>query len=82
MTLDFDQDLLIYQSPGLLNALTALAVSLTNVYTAQDGDWSVTAIVTVSITGFCTVFMGLMVLLYQFWLLRPLKQDTVSIYHR
>ncbi|KAI3571434.1 hypothetical protein IWW34DRAFT_291847 [Fusarium oxysporum f. sp. albedinis] len=60
--------------PGLLNALMALLTGLTNVYTAQDGDWSVAAIVTVSIAGFCSLFMGLMLLLYQFWFLRLLKQ--------
>lgn len=52
----------------------ALLTGLTNVYTAQDGDWSVAAIVTASIAGFCSLFMGLMLLLYQFWFLRLLKQ--------
>lgn len=67
--------ILTYQSPGLLNALMALVASLTNVYTAQDGDWSVTAIVSVSVAAFFTVFMGLMVLLYQFWFLQLLKRS-------
>ncbi|CAG2009900.1 unnamed protein product [Fusarium graminearum] len=37
--------------PGLLNSIVALLMSLVNIYTAQYGSWSTTAIVTVCVTG-------------------------------
>ncbi|KAH7134130.1 hypothetical protein EDB81DRAFT_902948 [Dactylonectria macrodidyma] len=62
--------------PGLLNSVVALLMSLVNIYTAQNGDWSVTAIVTVCIIGICGVMMGLMLAAFELWFLAQLKLQT------
>lgn len=52
----------------------ALLTCIINIYTAQSGDWSVSAVVTVVIVGVCIIHMGSMVVVYQFWYLRKLKE--------
>ncbi|KAK7594586.1 hypothetical protein V3481_005595 [Fusarium oxysporum f. sp. vasinfectum] len=60
--------------PGLLNSMVALLMSLTNIYTAQRGSWSSTAIITVSIIGGWTAIMGAFFTVYELWLLKKLKK--------
>ncbi|KAI8717987.1 hypothetical protein NCS52_00876200 [Fusarium sp. LHS14.1] len=60
--------------PGLLNSVVALLMSLINVYTAQEGSWSVTAIVTTSIVGRWALTMALLFTFYELWFLKSLKQ--------
>ncbi|KAH6884977.1 hypothetical protein B0T10DRAFT_531112 [Thelonectria olida] len=59
--------------PGLLHSVMALITSLINIYTAQDGNWSVTAIATVYMTGICALLMGSITAVYQLWFLEKLK---------
>jgi hypothetical protein len=50
--------------PGLLNSLTGFTSTLINIYTAQEGSWSATAIITVTVTGTCTVGLFVIYLVY------------------
>ncbi|KAH7123397.1 hypothetical protein B0J13DRAFT_455673 [Dactylonectria estremocensis] len=47
---------------------------LVNIYSAQNGDWSVTAIVTVCIIGSSVFILGSMLAVYEFWLVEKLKR--------
>ncbi|KAG4440533.1 hypothetical protein IFR05_004003 [Cadophora sp. M221] len=60
--------------PGCLNSLAGLISSLINVYTQQDGAWSVTAKVTAIATGACMVITGVLFGLYNFWILEKVKR--------
>jgi len=61
--------------PGLLHSVAGLLTTLINVYTAQSGNWSVTARITAIVTGICTgVTLGLF-LVYSAWLLDGVKRD-------
>ncbi|KAI9756109.1 MAG: hypothetical protein M4579_003996 [Chaenotheca gracillima] len=60
--------------PGFLNSLAGLISTLINVYTAQNGFFSVTAKVTVIVTGACTLFTGCLFLLYNNCVLKRLKK--------
>ncbi|KAI8648890.1 hypothetical protein NCS56_01505400 [Fusarium sp. Ph1] len=62
--------------PELLNSAVALLTSLINVYTAHDGEWSVTAIVTVCIVGSWGALMGALLGICEFWFSRKLRQET------
>lgn len=53
----------------------ALITVFVNIYTAQDGDWSVTAMVSICIIGVYGVTMSASILWYQYGLL-PSLQDT------
>ncbi|KAF7894692.1 uncharacterized protein EAF01_010142 [Botrytis porri] len=61
--------------PGFLHSITGLLTTIINIYTARSGDWSVTAIITASVTGFCTVFLLVQLLFYNFWLLQKIKKE-------
>jgi hypothetical protein len=61
-------------SPALCNSLIGLITALFNIYTARSGLWSVTAIVTIVVTGTCTVFMGTMYAVYSL-MLREVKME-------
>jgi hypothetical protein len=50
--------------PGLLNSVIGLITALINIYTAQNGLWSVTAIVTVVLTGTSAAIMGVFSLVF------------------
>ncbi|RSL60286.1 hypothetical protein CEP53_005475 [Fusarium sp. AF-6] len=60
--------------PSLLNSVVAFLMSLINVYTAQEGSWSVTAIVTTCIVGIWGLTMVLLLALCELWFLRNLRQ--------
>ncbi|KAI9799603.1 MAG: hypothetical protein M1833_003918 [Piccolia ochrophora] len=60
--------------PGLLNSLAGLISTLVNVYTARDGNFSVTAKATVGVTGACTLIFLVLFLLYNNWALDKVKQ--------
>lgn len=60
--------------PGFLNSLVGLIGTLINVYSQQDGDWSVTARVTAIVTGSIMVVCGVLFGLYNFWILRRVKR--------
>ena len=66
--------LLICLRPGLLHAAAGLLATLINVYTARGGFWSVTAIASSAITGFCTVILGVLFLIFDTWKLAQVKE--------
>ncbi|EXL39881.1 hypothetical protein FOCG_17548 [Fusarium oxysporum f. sp. radicis-lycopersici 26381] len=61
--------------PGLLNSVVALLMSVVNIYTAQNGEWSITAVVTVSIIGVWGTITALMLVVYELCFLRKLRQE-------
>jgi len=60
--------------PGCLNSFAGLISTLVNVYSQQDGKWSVTAWVTATVTGACMVITGILFALYNFWILEKVKK--------
>ncbi|KIW36747.1 uncharacterized protein PV06_11043 [Exophiala oligosperma] len=64
-----------YIWPTLLNAILGLVNTLINVYTAKDGNWSVTATITVTITSACAGISLILFLVYNNWLLYQVKKD-------
>lgn len=61
--------------PGCLNSFAGLISTLINVYSQQNGTWSVTARVTAVVTGACTVITGLLFALYNFWALGRVRRS-------
>ena len=61
--------------PLTLNSVAGLITTLVNVYTAQQGVWSVTAKVTAIVTGSCVFVAGLLFALYNFWALSKVRQE-------
>jgi hypothetical protein len=59
--------------PGCLNSLAGLISTLINVYTQHTGVWSVTAWVTLGVTGGSTAICGLLFLIYNFVVLSRVK---------
>ena len=57
--------MLIYHSPGLLNSVTGLITTLVNVYTAQGGLWSITAVITCVSTGTCLIIFVILYMWYR-----------------
>ncbi|MCJ1414190.1 hypothetical protein MMC32_000515 [Xylographa parallela] len=60
--------------PGLLNSVAGLISTLVNIYSAQNGDFSITAKVTVIATGVCAAITALLFLLYNNWALSRVKE--------
>ncbi|CCM02134.1 uncharacterized protein FIBRA_04211 [Fibroporia radiculosa] len=61
--------------PGFLNSITGIISTLTSVYGAQAGVFGATAKSTIIVTGVIAVICGLLVIIYQFWLLRTVKKE-------
>lgn len=61
--------------PGSLNSLAGLISTLVNVYTQQDGAWSLTAKVTAIVTGSCMAVTAVLLLLYNMWYLDRVRKD-------
>ncbi|MCJ1243330.1 hypothetical protein MMC30_000527 [Trapelia coarctata] len=61
--------------PGLLNSLVGLISTLVNVYTAQNGEFSVTAKVTIIATGICASMTAFLFLVYNNWALSRVKSE-------
>ena len=60
--------------PGCLNSLAGLISTLVNVYSQQDGKWSVTAWITATVTGGSMLITGCLFALYNFWILEKVKR--------
>ncbi|KAH6625919.1 hypothetical protein C7974DRAFT_209651 [Boeremia exigua] len=60
--------------PALLNSIAGLVGTLVNVYSAQDGQYSVTARVTVIVTGACSVVTAGLFLVYNTVMLKLVKK--------
>ncbi|KAI1858300.1 uncharacterized protein JN550_012831 [Neoarthrinium moseri] len=59
--------------PLLANSSLGLITTLLNISTAQDGNWSATAITSTAITSFCLFISMIGYAVYDLWLLRPLR---------
>jgi hypothetical protein len=57
---------------GLLNSLVSLLITLVNIITAHNNHWSITAKITLAVSGICTGFMFILFLVYS-WLLEEIK---------
>jgi len=61
--------------PGCLNSLAGLISTLINVYSQQDGNWSITAEVTAIVTGACMVVTAVLFLIYNMWVLERVRRS-------
>lgn len=61
--------------PTLLSSLAGVLSTIVNVYSAQDGVWSVTAKIAAIVTGSCAGVSLLLFLLYHYWALRGIKKE-------
>jgi hypothetical protein len=59
--------------PGCLNSLAGLISTLTNVYSQQGGNWSISARVTATVTGSVMAVTGVLFAIYNFWILAKVK---------
>lgn len=57
-----------------MNSFAGLVSSLTNIYTAQSGVWSITAKITVTVIGSCMIISGFLFACYNFWALRRVRK--------
>lgn len=60
--------------PALLNSIAGLISTIVNVYSAQDGQYSVTARVTIVVTAACSVVAAALFLLYNTIMLRLVRR--------
>ncbi|KAF9223172.1 hypothetical protein BS17DRAFT_706724 [Gyrodon lividus] len=61
--------------PGLLNSIAGVISTLASIYGAQAGTFGKSEQSTVIVTGVVAVTCGLLVLIYQFWLLGNIKKE-------
>jgi len=61
--------------PGCLNSVAGVISTLSSIYGAQAGVFGKTETSTIIVTAALSVICGLLVLVYQFWLLRNLKLE-------
>ncbi|KAE8330304.1 hypothetical protein BDV39DRAFT_202109 [Aspergillus sergii] len=61
--------------PTSLNTLAGLLTAVINVFTAKDGYWSIMALLTVITSGLLAAMSLALVIIYQFWKLRLVKDD-------
>ena len=59
--------------PGTLNSLAGVISTIVNVHTAQEGKYSLTAIVTITVTAVSTVVNGMLWLVYNNWALKRVQ---------
>ncbi|KAF2270194.1 hypothetical protein CC78DRAFT_574323 [Lojkania enalia] len=60
--------------PALMNSIAGLISTLVNIYSAQDGQYSVTAKVTIIVTAVCSVVTAALFLLYNSVMLELVKR--------
>ncbi|KAI5794268.1 hypothetical protein DFH27DRAFT_565720 [Peziza echinospora] len=60
--------------PGMLNSLAGIISTVVNVHTAQQGKYSLTAIITVVVTASSTAINGILWLVYNYWALRKVQE--------
>jgi len=61
--------------PGCLNSFAGVISTLINVYTQQSGTWSITAKITIVVTGACMTVTGVLFTLYNFWVLGKVRRS-------
>jgi hypothetical protein len=50
-----------------MNSIFGLITTLVSVYTIQDGHWSITAILTVGVMAYLTLFAMILYMIYMGW---------------
>ncbi|KAF2107131.1 hypothetical protein BDV96DRAFT_506716 [Lophiotrema nucula] len=60
--------------PALMNSIAGLISTIVNVYTAQEGQYSITAKATIVVTAACSVVTLILLLLFNFILLARVKR--------
>jgi hypothetical protein len=65
--------------PLVLNAVAGVIATLTGVYTQQAGEWCPQAIVTAIVEGVVLVGGGVLLFVYNHWLLQRLKGDHEEV---
>jgi hypothetical protein len=68
--------ILIASRPGAQNAVIALLITLINIFTAQNGVWSATAVASVCIAGLYGFLMFISYGIYQLYVLERLKKTA------
>ena len=53
-----------FYRPGVLHSSIALITTMINVYTAQDGIWTATSVVSITLIGACFFYAGVGACLY------------------
>jgi len=61
--------------PGFLNSVAGVISTLSSIYGSQGGTFGGTEKSTIIVTGVLTVVWGILVLVYEFWLLRNLRLE-------
>lgn len=70
--------LLTHYRPTILHSAMGITSTFLNVYTVQQGQWSITAIVTVSIMGLAWICSIALYVFYNFFVLNRLKYRSVT----
>jgi hypothetical protein len=60
--------------PIALNSVAGLLTTVVNVYSAQEGVWSITAKITAIVTGSCTGIAGVLFIAYNFVVLANVRR--------
>lgn len=63
----------MFSRPGLINSTAGLISTVINIYSAQDGNKSITAQVTLWVTGGFSAAFLILFALYNFWALKRVK---------
>ncbi|MCJ1253090.1 hypothetical protein MMC24_000897 [Lignoscripta atroalba] len=64
-----------WNRPGLLNSFAGLISTFINIYCSQNGEYSITAMVTIIVAGACSVINALLFFMYNSWPLRKVKKS-------
>jgi len=60
--------------PGLLNGLSGILSTFAGIYGAQKGVYGTSSIITLAVTGGCTLICGFLTAIYSLWKLRRVKR--------
>ena len=63
--------------PGLLNGISGLLSTFAGIYGAQNGKYNTASIITLGVTGGCTIICGFLTTIYSLW-----KLDVIKRRHR
>jgi hypothetical protein len=61
--------------PGLLNGLSGLLSTFAGIYGSQNGVYGTSSIITLAVTGGCTVICSILTMIYSFWKLDAVKRQ-------
>jgi len=60
--------------PGLLNGLSGLLSTFAGIYGSQNGAYGTSSIITLAVTGGCTIVCGMLTAIYSWWKLGAVKR--------